>query len=114
MCGCWRCAVQGYDSGMNESELFGVALGLSAPWLVKDCSFDVVAGRLDIHLDFQRGSVFDCPDTKVAIKARSSARPHDQEMNQKPAGYDLSLIHFVIRSQNPFNTRKAGAYEDET
>ena len=46
---------------MNESELFQVALGLSKPWLVKECRFDVTVWGLDIHLDFPQGSVFDCP-----------------------------------------------------
>ena len=46
---------------MNERELFRVALGLAHPWQVKECAFDQTAGRLDIHLDFPRGSVFECP-----------------------------------------------------
>jgi transposase len=46
---------------MNENELFQVALGLMPPWMVDHCTFDQTAGRLDIHLDFPRGSVFACP-----------------------------------------------------
>jgi transposase len=46
---------------MNENELFQVALGLMPPWMVEHCTFDQTAGRLDIHLDFPRGSVFACP-----------------------------------------------------
>lgn len=46
---------------MNENELFQAALGLLPPWLVDRCTFDVAVGRLDIYLDFPRGSVFSCP-----------------------------------------------------
>ena len=46
---------------MNESELFQTALGLLPPWRVERCSFDETAGRLDLYLDFPRGSVFSCP-----------------------------------------------------
>jgi len=46
---------------MNENELFQAALGLLPPWTVERCCFDETAGRLDIYLDFPRGSVFSCP-----------------------------------------------------
>jgi transposase len=46
---------------MNENELFQAALGLLPPWLVERCTFDETVGRLDIYLDFPRGSVFSCP-----------------------------------------------------
>jgi len=51
---------------MNENELFQVALGLMPPWMVDHCTFDQTAGRLDIHLDFPRGSVFACPVCQAA------------------------------------------------
>ena len=54
---------------MNEKELFQAALGLLPPWLVSRCTFDESAGRLDIHLDFPRGSVFPCPVCAVPCKA---------------------------------------------
>jgi len=54
---------------MNENELFQAALGLLPPWLVSRCAFDESAGRLDIHLDFPRGSVFPCPACEVPSKA---------------------------------------------
>src|SRR5271165_3705600 len=46
---------------MNENELFQAALGLLPPWLVDHCRFTVESGRLDIYLDFPRGSSFLCP-----------------------------------------------------
>ena len=54
---------------MNENELFQAALGLLPPWLVNRCTFEESAGRLDIHLDFPRGSVFPCPVCGVPSKA---------------------------------------------
>ena len=54
---------------MNENELFQVALGLLPPWLVERCTFEESAGRLDIYLDFPRGSVFPCPVCAVPSKA---------------------------------------------
>jgi transposase len=46
---------------MNENELLHAALGLLPPWLIKQCSFSVEAGRLDLYLDFPRGATFPCP-----------------------------------------------------
>ena len=54
---------------MNENELFQAALGLLPPWLVSRCTFEQSPGRLDIHLDFPRGSVFPCPVCGVPSKA---------------------------------------------
>ena len=54
---------------MNENQLFQAALGLLPPWLVSFCTFEESAGRLDIHLDFPRGSVFPCPVCGVPSKA---------------------------------------------
>ena len=54
---------------INETELFQAALGLAPPWVVEQCSFSVESGRLDIHLDFPRGSTFPCPECASASKA---------------------------------------------
>ena len=42
--------------------MFQLALGISLPWFVKSLELDPVAKRLDIHLDFQKGSKFTCPE----------------------------------------------------
>lgn len=47
------------DAGLFA--MFGAALGLSTPWLVTSVEFDRQAGKLDIGLDFVRGSRFACP-----------------------------------------------------
>jgi len=54
---------------MNENELFQAALGLLPPWLVDHCRFTVESGRLDIYLDFPRGSSFLCPLCAAPSKA---------------------------------------------
>lgn len=54
---------------MTENELFQAALGLLPPWLVDRCAFNVADGRLDIHLDFPRGSAFPCPLCDQPCKA---------------------------------------------
>ena len=41
-------------------ELFGTALGVAPPWRVASADFDEDAGRLDVRLDFVRGSRFGC------------------------------------------------------
>jgi len=47
---------------MFETNIFGAALAIQTPWYVKDVQFDVDAKRLDIYIDFKRGSTF--PSTK--------------------------------------------------
>jgi hypothetical protein len=40
--------------------VFGAALGLVAPWEVVSVEFDELLGRLEIGIDFPRGSRFAC------------------------------------------------------
>ncbi len=40
-------------------ELFQMALNVTEPWFVSDLKFDVESKRLDVYLDFKKGSVFD-------------------------------------------------------
>jgi transposase len=40
-------------------ELFQMALNITDPWFVKELNFDVEAKRLDVHIDFKKGSTFD-------------------------------------------------------
>lgn len=57
---------------MKQAELFSQALGLTVPWEVVGIEFSAEEKRLDIHLDFPRGSVFQCPQCK-----EPGARPYD-------------------------------------
>jgi transposase len=47
---------------MFESKIFEAALSIHSPWYVKDIQFDAASKRLDIYIDFKRGSTF--PSTK--------------------------------------------------
>jgi len=51
---------------MRETELLQMALGLLPPWIVAGSEFSIAAKRLDIHLDFPKGSRFSCPDCGAA------------------------------------------------
>jgi len=46
---------------MDELTLFTLALGLNKPWEVIDIKFSKDVGRLDLTIDFPRGSAFTCP-----------------------------------------------------
>lgn len=43
---------------MMKNNLFELALHISKPWYIKDIQFDQNEKRLDIYIDFQRGSTF--------------------------------------------------------
>lgn len=43
---------------MNTKEIFGKAIGITEPWFVNDINFDVSNKRLDISIDFKKGSTF--------------------------------------------------------
>lgn len=47
---------------VRDVDLFQMALGLEEPWAVVRTEFDAEARRLDIYLDFPRGSRFPCPE----------------------------------------------------
>lgn len=47
---------------MSTKELFLTALGLDHPWYIKGITFDSTLKRLDIQLDFYKGSKFTCPE----------------------------------------------------
>jgi transposase len=47
---------------MRDIDLFQQALGLTPPWQVSSSEFNLEQKRLDIRIDFTRGSTFACPD----------------------------------------------------
>lgn len=51
---------------MIDTDLFQLALGLAAPWQVTSSDFDLQSRRLDIRIDFPRGSTFSCPECEQA------------------------------------------------
>ena len=46
---------------MNSEELFRKLLGLEEPWIIKEIKLDHQEKRVDIFIDFLRGSRFPCP-----------------------------------------------------
>jgi transposase len=59
----------GVMDGLDLNGMFGAALGLAVPWQVVSVEFDQEAGRLDLGLDFPRGSRFACPEPGCAETA---------------------------------------------
>src|SRR5208283_2076339 len=51
-----------YCEGMRDTDLFQLALGLQSPWTVTRSEFAVEDGRLDLYVDFPRGSRFACAE----------------------------------------------------
>ena len=50
--------------------LFQAALGLTAPWQVTSVEFDPERKRLDLRVDFPKGSTFSCPECdRAGLKA---------------------------------------------
>ena len=46
---------------MDDKLLIQMALGITSPWYVKDINLDISKKRMDIYLDFTRGTKFPCP-----------------------------------------------------
>jgi len=57
---------------MSTKSLFAKALGLAAPWEVTEVAFSPEENRLDITIDFRRGSTFTCP-----VCGTPGAKPYD-------------------------------------
>lgn len=51
---------------MNSKEIFSLALNLQSPWYIKDITLEKehlkIFGRLTIHIDFEKGSLFTLSD----------------------------------------------------
>lgn len=60
---------------MHDVDLFQRALGLQPPWGVVDVEFDAEEKRLDLRIDFAKGSKFPCPEC-----ARAECPVHDTEI----------------------------------
>ena len=58
----------------QDVRLFQAALGLSEPWQVVSVEFDPAGKRLDLRIDFEKGSRFACPEC-----GRADCPVHDTE-----------------------------------
>jgi transposase len=59
---------------MHDVDLFQRALGLEEPWQVVGVEFDAAKRRLDLRIDFPKGSRFSCPEC-----GREGCEVHDTE-----------------------------------
>jgi transposase len=55
------------------TELFQQALHIDSPWLIKSIDFDADKKRLDIYIDFKRGSTFSYPAISTGIAKQYKA-----------------------------------------
>ena len=67
-------------------ELFQMALNVTDPWFVSDLKFEVESKRLDIYLDFKKGSTFDFFDKEedkeiVGLKAYDTSNKTWKHLN---------------------------------
>lgn len=62
-----------YSTGSSEYRIFEDALGICPPWEIKDVRLDFKRRRLDINLDFIKGSFFECPHCGKNFTAYDSA-----------------------------------------
>jgi len=61
-----------YYTTMLETNIFEAALPIKSPWFVKDVQFDADSKKLDIYIDFKRGSTF--PSTKPGFPDQYKAK----------------------------------------
>ena len=66
---------------MDTNLLFTMALGLQAPWEVVDLQFKEEDHRLDILIDFKRGSDFPCPVCGQPCKVHDTVEKTWRHMN---------------------------------
>ena len=59
---------------MDMKKIFSRALGIDNPWFISDINFDLDAKRLDIRIDFTRGSTFPFEQDGVAGACLSEKR----------------------------------------
>jgi len=58
---------------MNNRLLFEIALHVEKPWYIKNINFNEEEKRLDIYIDFKKGSAFFYEDTEKKIKGEFKA-----------------------------------------
>ncbi len=84
---------------MQPEALFGMALGIVSPWEVTEVSFSKESNRLDITIDFQRGSTFPCPTCGTPAPAYDTTEKTWRHLNFFQ--YEAYLHAFVPRVNCP-------------
>jgi len=66
---------------MRDVDIFALALGLSDPWIVEKTEFKPEEHRLDIYIEFKRGSQFKCPSCDYHGSAYDTIEKTWQHLN---------------------------------
>lgn len=66
---------------MNPESLFGIALGITSPWVVEGIEFSKENKRLDIKINFQRGTQFPCPVCSAPAPAYDTSEKTWRHLN---------------------------------
>jgi transposase len=77
--------------GAIES-LFGKALKVESPWEIEKVEFVESEGRINVVLDFPRGSLFPCPRCQKAATAYDTTQKRWRHMN-----FFQYACYFVVR-----------------
>ena len=93
---------------MDSAQLFEAALSVKEPWFIKDIQFDSGKKRLDIYIDFKRGSTFNStnPEYPGKYKAHDTVNKTWRHLNFfqhecylhcrtpriKPDGHKIELV----------------------
>lgn len=103
---------------MKDLELFQLALGLKPPWQVSSLEFDPEKKRLDIKIDFLKGSTFSCPECgQVELKAYDTVEKswrhlnffqHETYLTARVARVDCSKCGVRLISDLPWARRDSG------
>jgi hypothetical protein len=59
----------------TTKELFSKALMIDLPWFIEKIEFDQAPGKLDVWIDFARGSELFFEDTALGISQAHISRP---------------------------------------
>lgn len=81
------------------NELFAKALHIEKPWEIVKVTFHESEKRLDIHVDFPRGSIFVCPQCGCEVKAYDTTEKQWRHMNFFQ--YECHLVARIPRIECP-------------
>ena len=64
---------------LTQKDLFAKALMVEKPWYIHEIQFDQQAGKLEIWIDFERGSTFSYEDKELGVKGEFKAYDTNQK-----------------------------------
>jgi transposase len=103
---------------MRDTDLFQLALGLKPPWQVSSSEFNPEQKRLDIKIDFPKGSTFSCPECgQVDLKAYDTVEKswrhlnffqHEAYLTARVARVDCPKCGVLLIDNMPWARRESG------